>query len=50
VLLRADLRYTNGFTLSWQETPPPAPTGTPKHRAATPIPTPIKAMTQQAHT
>lgn len=50
VLLRADLRYTNGFTLSWQDTPVPAATGTPKHRAATPIPTPVKAITQQAHT
>ena len=50
VLLRADLRYTNGFTLSWQETPAPAPSVAPKHRAATPTPTPLKATTQQAHT
>jgi cell division protein FtsQ len=45
VLLRADLRYTNGFTLTWQETQPTAPAGAPKHHAP-----PSNAAKQQAHT
>jgi cell division protein FtsQ len=46
VLLRADLRYTNGFTLTWQEPPTAAPTGASKHRSSTPS----NATKQQAHT
>jgi cell division protein FtsQ len=46
VLLRADLRYTNGFTLTWQETPTAAPIGASKHRT----PVPSNAAKQQAHT
>ena len=48
VLLRADLRYTNGFTLTWQAPPVIAPPGMRPQRM--PIPTPINATTQQAHT
>lgn len=43
-LLRADLRYTNGFSLTWQEAP--AAPGAPKHHS----PTPSAAVKQQAHT
>ncbi len=32
-LLRADLRYTNGFTLAWQNTPVAAPSGARQARA-----------------
>ena len=45
VLLRADLRYTNGFSLTWQELPAASPIGAPKHRAP-----PSNAAKQQAHT
>jgi cell division protein FtsQ len=41
-LLRADLRYTNGFTLTWQD---PAPVKPLKHP-----PTSTKSAKQQAHT
>ncbi len=46
VLLRADLRYTNGFSLTWQE-PVAAPAGVPRHRIPAIPPTAAK---QQAHT
>ncbi len=49
-LLRADLRYTNGFTVTWQATPPVAPPNTGPQRMPAPVPTPINATTQQAHT
>jgi cell division protein FtsQ len=52
-LLRADLRYTNGFTLIWQSAPPgarplrvPAPAATPTPAA----PTPNDPARQQAQT
>ncbi len=47
VLLRADLRYTNGFSLTWQEAPSAKPAGTPKQRTT---PVPSAAAKQQAHT
>ncbi len=45
VLLRADLRYTNGFTLTWQADPTVPPPRAPAQRS----PAPINATTQQAH-
>jgi cell division protein FtsQ len=51
VLLRADLRYTNGFTLTWQTPPAVLPVGAPTPHPPAPIPTPINAAArQQAHT
>jgi len=50
VLLRADLRYTNGFTLTWQDVPAAAPPGAPRHRAAPAHLLPTNAAKQQAHT
>ncbi len=49
LLLRADLRYTNGFSLTWQEPPAAAP-GAPKHRAAPSNLVPTNTAKQQAHT
>ena len=46
-LLRADLRYTNGFALSWQAMPGITPPR-PPHSPATPAP--IEPARQQAHT
>lgn len=46
VLLRADLRYTNGFALTWQADPTTAPPRAPAPR----MPLPVHATTQQAHT
>jgi cell division protein FtsQ len=54
-LLKADLRYTNGFTLTWNDPVPVKPTG-PKHSSPTGTakPQPHTASTdtpkQQAHT
>ena len=48
-LLRADLRYTNGFSLTWQPPALPAPTPTPAKPAAVP-PTPDTPSRQQART
>ena len=48
-LLRADLRYTNGFTLTWQAAPVAPPSVRPQRMPA-PISTPVNATTQQAHT
>jgi cell division protein FtsQ len=46
VLLRADLRYTNGFSLTWQAIPVVAPpAGVPMQR----VPAPTDAA-KQAHT
>jgi len=44
-LLRADLRYTNGFSLTWQDPVPAKPAGAPKH-----APTSSNTARQQAHT
>jgi cell division protein FtsQ len=37
-LLRADLRYTNGFTLTWRNAPTSAPAGTRPSRASNSAP------------
>jgi cell division protein FtsQ len=49
-LLRADLRYTNGFTLTWQSAPDAVPPATRLPRAPAPVPAPINAARQQART
>ncbi|HEY2345264.1 MAG TPA: cell division protein FtsQ/DivIB [Xanthomonadaceae bacterium] len=43
-LLRADLRYTNGFALTWQDPVPVKPNNSPKHAV------PTSNTKQQAHT
>ena len=45
-LLRADLRYTNGFSLTWQAIQAPIPVGVPAPRA----PAAPNATKQQART